>query len=100
MSNKTVILVSIIAFWVFLPPFLMLMNVSGFNQVDSDIINEVNADDFNLFSLTGFGTFFDYLLQLAKFSVTGLGAIANTLLLFLSIISLVVVVLIIRGGGS
>lgn len=98
--NRTTIIIGIVAVWIFLPPFLMLMNVSGFNQLNNDIVQQVNADDFNLLSLTGFGTFFNYLFQLASFSVSGLGAFANIFILFLSLVSFIVVILLIRGGGS
>lgn len=98
--NRTIILLSIIVFWVVTPPVLMLMNVAGFNKVNTDALNDINADDFSLLNLGGVDTAVDYIFDLGKFTISNLGFIGQVFFGLLGLISIIIGVMILRGGGS
>lgn len=99
-TNKVVLGFTLIALVIFLPFILILFNVSGYSQTNSDVFNELTNNDFKLLSVKGVNTFIGFLVDIAKFSVLNIGVFGVLFFLFIDVMALFVAVLILRGGGS
>lgn len=98
--NKYTVMITIILFWLFLPLGMMLANLSGFLAIDTTILEKITSSDFNLFSLSGFGTFADFLFGLGKYTISnGIIAVPFIAIFFsaLTIITIVTTVWFLRG---
>lgn len=98
--NKIIILSFLIGFWLFVPFFLMSLNYSGFSQLEYDSLLNIQSNDFNLFTFTGFGSGIQFILDLGSYTLQGMPVFINLVLLFFAIISVMVGFLVARGGGS
>ncbi len=100
--NKVSVTFAIIVIWVFSPVLFMLFNIGGFVEVNEDLLNSIieEEEDFNLFTLAGFSTSIQFLFSLAKYTIFSNAIIVVFFYTFMTVLTVVDIILILRGGGS
>lgn len=87
--NKFAVSIGLIAFWVVLPVFLALLNISDYQELHTNDYSYLTGDDFNLFSLTGFARAIDFIFGLGKYSISNVHWMIKIFFVLLFFISLI-----------
>lgn len=82
---------------IFLPMILLLFNVAGYLKLDTDIYSDVNSNDFNILTFKGMGKGIEFIIDLGKFTVGGLGWFWISFFSAIELIMFGVLILMIRG---
>ena len=97
MASKLIVLISMTSFLIFIPVLLALMNFNDYTVLNTKPYQDLTSSDFNIVSFKGVSVAFTLILDLGKFSISGLHPIFTAFFLIMSLISIIVLVLLVRG---
>lgn len=102
MSKATLlsVLIALLVLGLFMPIAMMLLSYSGYTRLETDTYRQVTSENFNVLTLQGIGTGFKLVLELGKFSMMNMPPVITILFVFISILSLIIALMLLRGIGN
>lgn len=90
-------IIGIVCLVIVMPFALMLLNVSGYQDLKTDTYLKVSSEDFNLLTFQGIGIAINFFIELASFTVVNVGLFWVIIFSVISLISIGVLFLYLRG---
>lgn len=89
--------VSMVALFVAIPSFALLMNFSGYSQLNTQEYQAMQTEDFNILSFSGFSTAITFLQGLSFYTIQNVGWYFAIMFLFIGLLGIVALVFWLRG---